>query len=584
MDIAAGTGVKGVNPHNKGVRVDPGIYYGRVLNNIDPNRMGQVRVAIYKSGKPGSIGDSNAETIHAIPLNPFAGQTPVSGITQNDQYNRNQTSYGFYNRPPDFGALCVICIVEGTDGGAYLLGYVPDDFMNANVFNNLEAEYNKRVAGSAKNDPDTNTRKLNDTGPFKGNSSKSASIYDNRVKLEKVNGLWADPDRGPQTSGLRRDLNTSGWSTAGPYNYDAPYLSRTLENVGQVVNELPFARHGGTSIVCDDGNPGLFRTSLAKDGKREYVPAPGGEKTIPHSEQFRIETRTGHKIIMHNSEDFISIVHSNGDCWMEFTANGKIDVYSRGGISMATEKDEKACINFHGHQMNIEVDELNISTKDGINIEQRSDPDAEPNFALKVKDGKLDILSTTGLNIQNKVHDGSTVTDDATFKLKHDYENKSLELAAGEIPKSVSANDPFMAFTYNHTEERLEFNSPNFNNTTKVTDTTAEFINSSAESAPLGPFQFTEKPELMHDMPASYEKLDEEKPTIDSNTTMKSVLGRVPRKYPWVHAENYDPEKFMPEKILFGEKPEDAEPVLATPKISYTGIANAEVIRERGGM
>lgn len=310
----------------EGVRVNPGIYYGRVLNNLDPSRMGQVRVAVYNAGKPGAETDSKLPTIHCRPINPFIGQTPASGLTLNDTYDHNQKSYGIHIAPPDFGTLCIICVVEGGDGAAYLLGYVQDDFMNANQLNNFEAEYNKRLRPPVTFDPDTNERKPNDQKPFKGNSSPSAPLYENRVKLEKVAGYYADPDRGPQTSSARRDLPSmvQGWSSPGHYKYDGPKINKTPENEGKVVNEIPYSRLGGTSIIMDDGNPGLYRTTLAKDGKREYVPAPSGERTIPHSEQFRIETRTGHKIILHNSEDFISILHSNGDSWIEFTANGKL--------------------------------------------------------------------------------------------------------------------------------------------------------------------------------------------------------------------------------------------------------------------
>lgn len=572
-----------------GARVNPGVYVGRVENNIDPGRMGQIEVSLFASGKAGGSipGDKNTVVV-AKRTTPYGGQLSASGLTTTDEYDHNQQSYGFWGTPPDVGTFVLVLVTEGGDGEAYYVGFIPDPFMNANVLNNMEAEYNKRTRPPVTNDPSSNERQLNEKGPFKGNSSPSAGLYDNRVKLEKVNGLWADPDRGPQTSGPRREIpsNVLGLSSAGPPKYSGPMMNRTVHEEGKMVGERPFSRLGGTNIVMDDGNPGLQRTTLAKDGKREYVPAPGGEDTIPHSEQFRIETRTGHKIIMHNSEDFITIIHSNGDSWMEFTANGKIDVYSRGGISMATEKDEKAGINFHAHQLNIDVDELNISTKTGINIEQRSDPDAEPNFALKVKEGKLDLLTTTGLDIENKIHDGSTVTDDMTFKLKHDFEKKSMELAAGEIPGEISPEDNFAAFMYNHDLGKLEINATNYDIINKVTDNTASDMNSSSGSAPLGPFQFEEMPEMIQELPASYEMLDKEKAKYsDVTETLKTPLRRVPRKQPWKQTENLDPTKYTPEKILYGvEKTEDAEPVYA--KNTWhkdTGNANVKVHEERGG-
>lgn len=568
-----------------GVRVNPGIYLGRVENNIDPGRMGQVEVSLFASGKQGaSIPGDKKTVVTAALVSPYRSQTSFAGSTSAGTYDTSQQSYGIWNSPPDVGNIAVVLVTEGGDGQALCIGFIPDAYMNANMFSNFESEYNKKQRPAVVNDPDINERYLNENTPeFKGKE-----LYTNRVKLEKINGCWSDPDRGPQTTGPRREVpsNVFGMSSAGPYDYNGPTTPRTAQEQGKMVGERPYSRLGGTSMTFDDGNPGLNRATPAKDGPREYVPAPAGELTIPHSEQFRIETRTGHKIIMHNSEDFISIIHSNGDSWIEFTANGKIDVYSRGGISMATEKDEKAGINFHAHQLNIDVDELNISTKTGINIEQRSDPDAEPNFALKVKEGKLDLLTTTGLDIENKIHDGSTVTDDITFKLKHDFEKKSMELAAGEISSEVSLDDNFAAFMYNHDLGKLEINATKYDIINNVTNNTVSDMNSSSRSTPLGPFQFEDMPEMIQELPASYEMLDKEKAKYsDVTETLKTPLRRVPRKHPWKQTENLDPTKYTPEKILYGvEKTEDSEPVYAKNTWHVdTGNANVKVHEDRGG-
>lgn len=542
---------------------DPGIYIGRILNPIDGKRMGEMRVQLLSSGKSGTTGGTNVEAINAIPLLPIGGQLPASGLSKNDQYDYNQQSYGLWGIPPDFGGFCIVLVTEGGDGKAFIVGYFQDEMMNANMFNNLEAEYNKKIRPPATFDPDTNERQLNNMSPFKGSGT-----YADRVKLEKVNGLWADPDRGPQTSGPRRDAipMVQGWSSPGPYKYDGPKLNRTPEDIGQVIAELPFSRLGGTNIVFDDGNPGLYRTTLAKDGKREYVPAPGGERTVPHSEQFRIETRTGHKIILHNSEDFITIIHSNGDSWMEFTANGKIDVYSRGGISMGTEMDEKASINFHAHQFNVEVNEFNISAKNEINIEQRPDPGAEPTFALRIKDGRFDIQSTKGIDIENKQGDVTGPTD---FKLQFDP-------AAG-------------AFNFNpNAQTQMNVAGQNF----AITGNMAIGGGLEADTDNLLPIgeipstqqmQYSELP-MVKDLPESISLIDDEKTSYGDYSTMKSVLGRVPRKHPWRHQENLDPEQYKPEKILFGgPAPKDSEPVYAKSSISDTGIAAKKVHEERGG-
>jgi len=558
-----------------GVRVNPGIYVGRVENNLDPGRMGQVEVSLFASGKAGSsIPGDKGTVVVAKRTTPFGGQLSAAGLTKTDAYDNNQQSYGLWATPPDVGTFVLVLVTEGGDGEAYYVGFIPDPYMNANMFTNFEAEYNKRARPAVINDPSSNERQLNEAGPFKGNSSPSAPLYDNRVKLEKVNGLWADPDRGPQTSSPRREIpsNVLGLSSAGPPKYSGPMMNRTAHEEGKMVGERPFSRLGGTNIVMDDGNPGLQRTALAKDGKREYVPAPAGEDTIPHSEQFRIETRTGHKIIMHNSEDFISIIHSNGDSWMEFTANGKIDVYSRGGISMATEKDEKAGINFHAHQLNIDVDELNISAKTSINIEQRPDPDADPIFALRVNDGKFDVQATKGIDIRNKDEFASGET---TFKLKYNRETDELEFKPTRKTQLTTTDQDILIKGNFKVSGNLRSSEH------EVEPTEVGEIPSSDQE-----MQYDQMPEMIQELPASFEMLDKEKAKYsDVTETLKTPLRRVPRKQPWKQTENLDPTKYTPEKILYGvEKTEDSEPVYAKNTWhSDTGNANVKVHEDRGG-
>ena len=90
----------------------------------------------------------------------------------------------------------------------------------------------------------------------------------------------------------------------------------------------------------DDGDDKFLRKTHAKDGPPVYAAVEQGEKggnvTIPHNELIRIRTRTGHQILMHNSEDLIYICNSRGTAWIELTSNGKIDIYAADDISMHT--------------------------------------------------------------------------------------------------------------------------------------------------------------------------------------------------------------------------------------------------------
>jgi hypothetical protein len=53
----------------------------------------------------------------------------------------------------------------------------------------------------------------------------------------------------------------------------------------------------------------------------------------------RIRTRTGHQILLHNSEDLIYIGNARGTAWVELTSNGKIDIWAADSISIKSEAD-----------------------------------------------------------------------------------------------------------------------------------------------------------------------------------------------------------------------------------------------------
>ena len=55
----------------------------------------------------------------------------------------------------------------------------------------------------------------------------------------------------------------------------------------------------------------------------------GGAPNSPFNELVRLRTRTGHQILMHNSEDLIYIGNAKGTTWIEMTANGKIDIFAK---------------------------------------------------------------------------------------------------------------------------------------------------------------------------------------------------------------------------------------------------------------
>jgi len=157
-------------------------------------------------------------------------------------------------------------------------------------------------------------------------------------------GLDSDTIRGTTTSSARREVPSMvfGWSTPGPYD-KRPNKPKADYGPEFARSSVPFSRLGGSSFVMDDGDMTLMRKKSASEGPPEYTNTElgdsSGDPTLPHNELIRLKTRTGHQILMHNTEDLIYIGNAKGTTWIEMTSNGKIDIYAQDSVSVHTEKD-----------------------------------------------------------------------------------------------------------------------------------------------------------------------------------------------------------------------------------------------------
>jgi hypothetical protein len=159
----------------------------------------------------------------------------------------------------------------------------------------------------------------------------------------------------------------------------------------------------------DDGDDKFLRKTHAKDGPPEYAAVEqgeaGGNVTIPHNELFRIRTRTGHQILLHNSEDLIYIGNARGTTWIELTSNGKIDIYAQDSISVHSESD----INFTADK------NINLTAKENINLNAKNIyQTASSNVEIKATaDGKL-VAGTAHI----KSSSNTNITAGANLNLK----------------------------------------------------------------------------------------------------------------------------------------------------------------------
>lgn len=342
-------------------------YEAVVVNNLDVNSMGTLEVELLNYTAAGNLPEKSGQLETVKYLSPFYGVTPGNGLTQNDGYEYTQKSYGFWAVPPDVGTKVLVIFAEGNKNFGYWIGCIQDDYMNFmlpdgravtslttdNTPEHLKGgklpvgEYNKVVETGEKVDPTLFDKPYNK----------------DFTQILEVQGLLSDEARGTTTSSARRDFPSMvfGWSTPGPKDKRANSPKFEIGPDGKKV-QLPYNRLGGSSIVMDDGDERFVRETHAEDGPPRYVNKganfPGGDETILQNELFRIRTRTGHQILLHNSEDLIYISNSRGTAWIELTSDGKIDIHAQDSISVMSNQD----INFTAER------DFNIDAGRNINM------------------------------------------------------------------------------------------------------------------------------------------------------------------------------------------------------------------------
>jgi predicted chitinase len=320
-----------------------GPWLGIVTNHLDPTYMGGLEVSLVK----GTMGELNLqnETLIVRQMTPFYGVTPISAEgTNSANFNDVQKSYGMWFVPPDLGTTVMCIFIDGDPNQGYWMGCVPEPFQNHMIPGIASSQ---SVAITPEQERKYGTRNLpvaeflkkgRDLSIGKPNSfTKPIHPFADRLLAQ---GLLTDTIRGVTSSSARREVPSTvfGISTPGPLDPNGKKGYIGYEGIATA----PVSRLGGSTFVMDDGD---------KDGQNELV---------------RIRTRTGHQILLHNSQDLIYIANAKGTAWIEMTSNGKLDIYAQDSVSIHTEAD----FNFRADRdINLEAGR-NINIKALGNMEQ----------------------------------------------------------------------------------------------------------------------------------------------------------------------------------------------------------------------
>ena len=479
--------------------ISPGPYLATIVNHLDPTYMGSLQVTLTKS-IPG-LAQTETSNVIVKYCSPFFGSTAQKYEGNNSaNYDDVQKSYGFWMVPPDIGSTVMVMFVGGDINQGYWFGCVSDMYQNQEVPGIAASQYSAMTEEQLKKYGTRNvpvaeyhksSRTMEDPNPDK--FTKPVHPFADRLVNQ---GLLIDNIRGVTSSSARREVPSRvfGISTPGPVNVNSPLKEAGFQNgAGSIM--LPVSRLGGHQFVMDDGD---------LDGKNEL---------------FRIRTRTGHQILLHNSSDLIYIANSKGSAWIELTSEGKIDVYAQDSVSVHTENDFNFLAN---RDINLEAGRnLNIKTGSGIDINTIDRFNLICNASGKLNFGEDFNVSTGGEIRQSSAGDSSYISGADM------YSNASGDNNATGANWMVSAGTTNISSGH-HLESagKIDMNGP------------------AAASASAGTAAEVPTPLDVFTLPNRTTNAGWANGNFYKAGSITSIMQRVPTHEPWDQHENINPNQF----------------------------------------
>ena len=563
-----------------------GPFEARVVSALDPSYMGSLLVDILRRSDSGSLPEKIGNSIEAKYLSPFYGTTGFQHNQPNDGYSATQKSYGMWAVPPDPGTRVLVIFVNGDISRCYWIGCIQDNYMNFMV---PDGRPSTEITTDATPQnlrgnrlPVGEYNKLIDTGNRRDPTKFRKPYNIDFTQILEVQGLIQDEARGLTTSSARRDLPSSvfGISTPGPLDKRDGAPKGLVGPEGAKANRF-VNRLGGSSFVMDDGDDKFLRETPADLGPPKYVNKEngeeGGDPTLPHNELTRIRTRSGHQILMHNTEDLIYIANARGTAWVELSSDGKIDIYANDSISVHSDND----LNFTadrdvniegGRNVNIrasarfsEYDDAegasgNVQIESKYNTFIRADQDmrlhvernrddyVKTNYKTVVKEGNFEHNVVAGYNRQYSETEyfvqtnGSYGAEAITGRMDLLASGDSLFIeSTGDSVHIQGANDVRLralgADLHLQAGGKIAGDgSPN------VFWNSGQSVSAQAAANPVPPGG-VEQVDLLqnHNLPKT-------SPGVLTPADVVSIVRRMPSHEPYLHHENLDPQKFKKDK------------------------------------
>jgi hypothetical protein len=495
-------------------------YLAKIVSHLDPQLQGGFEVTLIRNS--GNEIADETQTYVVRYASPFYGTTAYEYMGKNVTFDDSQKSYGFWAMPPDVGVTGLVIFIEGNAAQGYWIACVPDKFINHMI---------PAIGGTKIYEADQDYEQGEHPLPVAEHNRK-ANELDKSLEIDKIpravhpiakrfklQGLIRDEFRGTTTSTGRRDLPNLvfGMSSPGPLDRKG---KKSFVGNKQAPALVSVGRLGGSQFVMDDGDDRYFRDKPASEGPPVYTKG-AGDTEIPYNEHFRFRTRTGHQILMHNSEDLIYIGNARGTTWIEMSSDGKIDIFATDSISVRTKQD----FNFRADR------DINLEAGRNINIKANKDMYTNVvgnNTSIIEGNHNAHIFGNSSLRIDKN----QRIIVEGTFDSK----------VLGNFKQTVSS------------DYDLNINGHNWQTSGGSNETSASSIIESAGIIHMnGPAAATASQAIEPLAPqflVEHELPDLEKPGAEELVVpVVSILRRMPTPEPFPQHENLDPLKYKSKEI-----------------------------------
>jgi len=333
-----------------------------VMSTVDPTHQG--RIAVYLSENLDKNAYNQDNWVYVSRLATFFGNTEaIGGPDDFGEYTANPSSYGQWNAPPDKLTQVICIFVNGDPNYGFYIGSAPKAetlSMIPAVGSSDNVTLNEGEASSYAGAPRLPTTNINVNNPDIADSTSyltdAKPVHSYTASIMQQQGILRDKYRGPiSTSATREASSRVGWgvSTPGRPVYQG---GLTDEDIASKLDLAPenyrvVTRRGGHSLVMDDGD------------------------IIGRDQLIRLRTALGHQILMSDDGQMLSILHSNGQTYIELGKEGTVDIFATNSVNVRTQGD-----------LNLHADEtLNLSGKNvNINSSENTTLNADKAFSQRV--------------------------------------------------------------------------------------------------------------------------------------------------------------------------------------------------------